>query len=292
MAYRRGRYSDFRKYGKAKTVEEGGIKARSKRGSFAESWWGKQWLNILKCMDDGRLSRGRTYARKGQVKNLEISPGKVTASVQGSQRTPYRISVTFSTITEDKWQVLAEKLSKNAAFVAQLLNGELPEEVIPFCKKESIKLFPASGKDIDINCNCPDWSVPCKHSAAVLYLIAEELDRDPFLLFKVRGKSKEEFLAMLDQSAVEMIDPSQQLASEPLSEDPKTFWGHFDPKLQPPMSFRVPSVPATLAKRLGPLPFWQGEEPFIETMEKLYIQASENTLSKLYDAEGKIEKKK
>ncbi len=278
-------YSDYGDYylrSDKAPVESGGIRARSKRGDFGESWWSKRWLTVLSdILEANRLPRGRTYARNGRVRSLEIQPGLVTASVQGSRL--YKVRIELGVLAPKDWKKLAAHFSEDASLVATLLNGELPAEAEQIFKDLAIHLLPRDEEDIQLGCNCPDWAVPCKHSAAIVYLIAEELDRDPFLLFLLRGMKRDDFLKMLD-AAPALVALPQEFPPTPLPHEHAQFWKPFDPRFAPIPGLRMPLVPAALAKRLGPFPFWQGDSPFIETMEQLYANASANALARLNEA--------
>ena len=167
---------------------KGGIKSQSKRGDFGKSWWARRWIEVLESFDIGaRLQRGRAYARKGQVLSIEIDKGCVTASVQGSRARPYDVKINVATLSDDNWSRVVDALSEQAIFAAKLLSGEMPEDIEQAFKNIKLSLLPEKRKDLDTDCSCPDWSNPCKHIAAVYYLIGEEFDRDPFLIFKLRG---------------------------------------------------------------------------------------------------------
>jgi len=261
---------------------KGGIKAQSKRGTFGESWWAKRWIAVLERINIGaRLGRGRSYARRGQVLSIEIDKGKVTAKVQGSRPGPYEIKIEIKTLSPANWQKLAKTLSREAIFSAKLLTGEMPPDIEKVFQKAGLSLFPEKLKDLKTDCSCPDWSNPCKHIAAVYYLLGEEFDRDPFLIFKLRGMSREELMGTLSipnkaatsKKARPAMAPSPEIG-EPLSPEISKFWN--GEKL--PDDFfgevTVPTVPAVLPKRLGSFPFWRGEERFLDTMELIYRQAS------------------
>ena len=175
-----------------------GIKAKSQRGSFGSTWWATRWIQALeRLMDAGRLSRGRSYARGGQVLNLDIGAGRVAARVQGSRATPYKIAVELAPLTDDQWARAIDAMAEQAIFAAKLLNGEMPPDIEEAFKQANVALFPVSGSDLRTSCSCPDYANPCKHSAAVYLLLGERFDADPFLLFHLRGRSKEQIMAAM-----------------------------------------------------------------------------------------------
>ena len=176
----------------------GGIKARSKRGSIGEQWWSRRFIDVLESLGlASRLSRGRSYARSGQVLTLDIGTGHVTATVQGSRVKPYRVRLTVDPLTTRQWRVVTDVLAARAVFRARLLAGEMPAEIERVFSDAGTPLFPASARDLTMHCNCPDWGVPCKHVAAVCYVLAEAFDDDPFAMLAWRGKARADLLAAL-----------------------------------------------------------------------------------------------
>jgi uncharacterized Zn finger protein len=177
---------------------EGGIKARSKRGAIGEQWWSRRFIAFLESSAmGGRLQRGRAYARRGQVIEFSLHAGKVSARVQGSRPQPYRVSVTVRPLTVAQWRAVEARLAGQALFRARLLAGEMPAEIEQVFADCGAPLFPEPGRDLTMSCNCPDWGVPCKHLAAVCYVLAEAFDDDPFAMLALRGKKRDDLLTEL-----------------------------------------------------------------------------------------------
>lgn len=267
---------------------KGGIKSQSKRGGFGVSWWAKRWIAVLEGFDIGaRLGRGRSYARRGQVLSIAIDKGLVKALVQGSRPKPYGVTIRVKTLSGVSCKKLARALSHQAIFAAKLLAGEMPQDIEVAFKDAGLSLFPEKLKELDTDCSCPDWSNPCKHIAAVYYLLGEEFDRDPFLILKLRGMNREEIIGLLSgtsgkttskyargKSTTRETGEEVSLPIEPLDSDASSFW---DGTSLPDDLFgevRIPPVAAALPKRLGSFPFWRGEQRFLEAVEPIYIQAS------------------
>jgi len=191
------RWTDWPPVSRPRRVE-GGIKARSKRGAIGERWWSRRFIAVLESYGmSGRLARGRSYARAGQVLDFELSQGKVTARVQGSRIRPYQVRVGVLPLTTAQWRTVEGRLAGQALFRAKLLAGEMPREIEEVFAECGTPLFPRSQGDLDMRCSCPDWEVPCKHLAAVCYVLAEEFDRDPFAMLAWRGRGREELLTAL-----------------------------------------------------------------------------------------------
>ena len=264
---------------------KGGIKAHSKRGAFGESWWAKRWISVLESFDIGaRLGRGRSYARRGQVVSVDVAKGKVTAKVQGSQHEPYRVKIAVAPLGDREWAKVAEALSAQAIFAAKLLAGEMPQEVETAFTSAGVSLFPQKSRDLETDCSCPDWSNPCKHVAAVYYLLGEEFDRDPFLIFTLRGMTRDELVGRLGavEAAIEGDVNSEPAAvPEPLAAEPSAFWGAGALPKGALGEVRVPPVAAALPRRLGGFPFWRGATPFLDALEPIYTRASARALDAL-----------
>jgi uncharacterized Zn finger protein len=177
---------------------EGGIKARSKRGAIGEQWWSRRFISVLDSYGmSSRLERGRSYARRGQVLEFTLAAGKVAARVQGSRPSPYQVSITVRPLTSAQWRDVESRLAGQALFRARLLAGEMPAEIEEVFASCGTPLFPESSRDLTMSCSCPDWGIPCKHLAAVCYVLAEAFDADPFAMLAWRGKGRDDLLAAL-----------------------------------------------------------------------------------------------
>jgi uncharacterized Zn finger protein len=179
---------------------EGGVKAKSKRGAIGEQWWSRRFIAVLESYGagmSGRLQRGKNYARRGQVIEFSLDAGRVDALVQGSRPAPYRVTISVPPLTAAQWRAVESRLGAQALFRARLLAGEMPAEIEEVFADAGTPLFPASGRDLTMDCNCPDWGVPCKHLAAVCYVLAEAFDDDPFAMLAWRGETRADLLAAL-----------------------------------------------------------------------------------------------
>ena len=306
----RKRWDEWGYYDYRPTINaKGGIKAQTKRGQFGASWWAKRWIAVLESFNIGaRLQRGRSYARRGQVLSIDIAPGVVKAKVQGSSPKPYSVTIKIKPLPENGWATLAAALARQAIFSAKFLADEMPQEIEEAFAAVGLSLFPEKLRDLETSCSCPDWSNPCKHIAAVYYLLGEEFDRDPFLIFKLRGMSREELLASLSRIeqtnrassaaatkptkaaplAPEAAKPSRRgkragttrapattpVPPEPLAAEVERFWGGAALPEDFFGAVTLPPVAAALPRRLGNFPFWRGEQPFIEALEPVYAQSS------------------
>jgi uncharacterized Zn finger protein len=212
---------------------EGGIRASSQRGDIGESWWSRRFLSLLEAFGYGsRLARGRNYARRGQVLELDVAAGEVRAVVQGSRRQPYQVRIGLEPLDDADWRRAEQAMAERALFMARLLAGEMPRQIEEAFEACSLSLFPRSGSDLASGCTCPDWARPCKHVAAVFYLLAEAFDADPFLVFEWRGRTKEALIEDLRalrgtgggaaSAGPEVPEPA--VADRPLAECVDGFW--------------------------------------------------------------------
>ncbi len=208
-----GGWQDWGERGARPIRVEGGLVARSERGAIGSTWWSRRFVAVLESLSmGGRLTRGRTYARKGQVLELTVRPGVVSSTVQGSRQQPYQVSVGFAVLPQEAWEAVESALASQALYRAQLLAGELPGELEELFTAAGAPLFPVSSRELTMRCTCPDVAVPCKHIAATFYLLAERFDDDPFELLLWRGRSRADLLA--DLASGERDDPAD--AVEPV----------------------------------------------------------------------------
>jgi uncharacterized Zn finger protein len=164
---------------------------------FGRTWWGRAWLEALEQrarLDPDRLPRGRDYARSGAVGELTLAPGEARARVQGRKTQPYEVRIRVRRFTDDEWDRVLEAISARLGHAAALLDGELPPEIARDAAAAGLDLLPGGG-ELGPRCSCPDDADPCKHSAAACYLITDALDTDPFALFLLRGRTRDQVLA-------------------------------------------------------------------------------------------------
>jgi uncharacterized Zn finger protein len=197
-------------------IEADGIKARTKRGSIGAKWWSRRFIDLVESFADaGRMTRGRSYARKGQVIDLRVERYEVSARVQGSTAKPYEVALGIDAISESGWRKAEAELASRAVFRARLLAGEMPPEIEWVFAELGLTLFPGTADDLHMMCTCPDWGDPCKHVAAVLYLLAEAFDDDPFLILAWNGRTKDQILTALRRKPGAASDPLE-MEAEPL----------------------------------------------------------------------------
>ena len=191
------------------------------RTGYGKTWWGEQWLHALSHIDfDNRLPRGRSYANKGAVRDLVVTGGTVEARVQGSRPRPYEVTIAVPPLAAKDSARLLDRLAADPALIARLLNRELDPAVLDAASSLGISVFPERWRDLTMQCSCPDWAVPCKHLAAVIYLLTREIDGNPFLVFTLRGLDLAQALRARDIHIEPEADAALPALAELLSGDP------------------------------------------------------------------------
>ena len=257
-----------------------GIRARSQRGKFGQTWWAGRWLATLeRICGEGRLARGRSYARRGQVVSLEAGPDGVSATVQGSRTTPYDVSIRLRTLPDAVWAKVVEAMAARALYSAKLLAGEMPEQIEEVFVAAGASLLPGTRRDLLTQCSRPDSANPCKHVAAVYYLLGERFDLDPFLMFELRGRRKDILLAALRDRRGDVPTEAEVEGEAPAGPEPgvlasdistSDFWRNPGGLPSLTFSFEPPPIDALAVRRLGPPPFASDPEDFTARMERIY----------------------
>jgi uncharacterized Zn finger protein len=268
---------------------DGGLVARSARGAIGEHWWSRRFIEVLESFALGsRLTRGKNYARRGQVLSLAVAPGVVTASVQGSRRTPYKVRIALPVFSELVWAKVEVTLAEQAIHSARLLAGEMPQDLEEVFRSAGAPLFPQRASDMSLSCSCPDWEVPCKHLAATFYLLAERFDDDPFAILLWRGRTRTALLSRLRELRGSEASSGAVEASGPPSEPLRLgammaladvvpadgdFWTAV-PAPAPPVQ---PELPADLLLRQLPVPGAPlGGTGLVAFLEPLYAALGES----------------
>ncbi len=191
-------YGDFSRFGKRRPVRDG-IEAHSRRGVFGRTWWGRAFVDLIEGIaDTGRVGRGRTYARQGQVVTMRLEPGQVVAEVQGSQPRPFLVELRVRRLDEEAVAELVDTLRATPGTLAAIVSGTLPESL-------GAQLLP-SGGDLDFDCSCPDPGWPCKHAVAVAYLTAERLDEAPVDMLTLRGVEVDRLIGGVEARVADDLD--------------------------------------------------------------------------------------
>src|SRR5712692_5133313 len=262
---------------------QGGIKTKKEHGQIGETWWSKRWIAVLESFNMGtRLTRGRSYARQGQVISIDVEPGMVQAKVQGSQPKPYKVEIRLKTLSDQDWENVTEAMASQAIFAAKLLAGEMPKNIEEAFGAVKLSLFPTALKELETSCSCPDWANPCKHIAAVYYLLAERFDEDPFLIFKLRGRTKEQIIEVLRHKRAASL-PAESASPSPDADDSTpaenalsledhldTFWQAGEALNDFTVNPTASKVDKAILKRLGDAPFTVAGQNISSLLAKAY----------------------
>lgn len=267
-----------------------GIKARSKRGNIGgETWWSERWIRVLKSFHMGaRLDRGRSYARKGQVISIDIQKGMVQAKVQGTRQKPYAVKIHLPVLTDEVWDKATDVMASQALYAAKLLTGEMPETIEDAFLKAGTSLFPKSKKELETHCSCPDWANPCKHIAAVYFLLAEQFDEDPFFIFLLRGRTKDEIIKILRAKRTETAPEEPIMESTgskdvmPLEECVDTYWeaGELDSFVTFDEDTETENI---ILKNLKNLPFTIRGSDIGDVLLTMYVMTRKAALKKVFE---------
>lgn len=162
-----------------------------RRARFARSWWGNAWITAIEdaALDNNQMKIGRKYAYAGQVGPITVSHGRIAATVYGSDRTPHAASVHIAQLTDAEWARLLDWVAAKAGYIAALLDREMPHDLTA----ADVPLLPQM-TDLEPECDCEGWELPCRHAAALSYQVAWLLDEDPFVLLLIRGRGEADLL--------------------------------------------------------------------------------------------------
>ncbi|MEM6966827.1 MAG: SWIM zinc finger family protein, partial [Bacteroidota bacterium] len=251
------------------------------RKTYGNTWWGEQWLNSLNNIDySNRLPRGRTYANKGLARNIEINNNRITAEVQGTRPRPYKVSFTIPKFSASQKAKVIGLITDNPFFLSKLLNRELPPNLNRLCQEQGINIFPNRWDDLEGSCSCPDWAVPCKHMASVLYLVANEIDKNPFVVFQLHDFDLFKGLEGVGYTASEKtgihILSLDDLQRDFSFEKPKKNW---DEAIYQDLDFSIlPESRESLLTILGKQPVFYNKGDFKALLEKGYKKLAREIL--------------
>jgi uncharacterized Zn finger protein len=279
-------------------VENGRFAAVSGKGEH--SWWAGRWMRALaQVLDANRISEGRACVRAGRVSRLEVQPGLVLAEVQSSAnatQVPYRVRMATVMFSDAQWDRITSLMGQRAIYAAQLINGEMPEDIEAVFQAAGVSLFPTSMHDLGAGCTCAEWPSACRHVVAVFCRIGELIDSDPFLLFTVRGRTKEQLMSALRAQRAGHWDAEafqQMSATEPgamtdpraLPADLDEFW-RLDSMLED-IQIRVaaPDIDTELLKVLGELSFVESKDVRGQLTE-IYRRVSQRALDLAFRDSG------
>ncbi|MGM3306032.1 SWIM zinc finger family protein [Anabaena sp. WFMT] len=245
----------------------------------SREWWSQRWLDLLDSYRfKKRLERARNYSRQGNVLSIEFKGAKVLAKVQGSEVEPYKVSLSLDSFTDEEWGYVIETMSQKASYAAKLLAGEMPQNIEDVFTSNGLSLFPFTLGDVHGKCSCPDKAVPCKHIGAVYYQLGDRFSEDPFVLFQLRGRTKEQIISDLRQLRSKKSGIKSEEASLKQEKSAKkqaninsqssinldSCWQYNEP-LESSLVVIVPSVNETILDVLGTIPLAKNEEVLVNS---------------------------
>ncbi|WP_138499219.1 SWIM zinc finger family protein [Nostoc sp. PA-18-2419] len=252
----------------------------------SREWWSQQWLDLLDSYRfKKRLERARNYARQGNVLSIEFQGAKVLARVQGSEVEPYKVSLSLEPFSNEEWGYVIETMSRKAIFAAKLLAGEMPQNIAEIFTANGLSLFPFTLADVKSKCSCPDKANPCKHVGAVYYQLGDRFSEDPFVLFQLRGRTKEQIISDLRQlrsgkieaDTSEISNVQQSIAHNKYSVKIDSFWQYNEP-LESSLVVIAPSSSETVLDVLGAIPLAKEEENLVNSTSSDVVMKYLNTI--------------
>jgi uncharacterized Zn finger protein len=257
------------------------------QSSVGENWWTARWLAALEQLGwSVRPQRSQAHGRTGSVLRIDVQPGLVTAAVKGTQPKPHRVTLRIEPLTDAEWDRVIDALAAQALFAARLLAGEMPPTIEDAFAQAGVTLFPTSAKDLYASCTCPDWTNPCRHVAAVHSMLGAEFDRDPFLLFWLRGRSRAQLIEALRTRRAALTDANEdtpaataeapapatpvERVAPPLADCLDSFWQLGTSLEGEQRQVELPEVPESVLRRLGPPPFWRGDYDVMPVLVDAY----------------------
>ncbi|MEB3215131.1 MAG: SWIM zinc finger family protein [Nostocales cyanobacterium 94392] len=234
----------------------------------SREWWSQKWLELLDSYRfKKRLERARNYARQGNILSIKFENAKVLADVQGSEPEPYNVSLSLDSFSEEEWNFIVESMSQKSIFAAKLLAGEMPQNIEEVFTANGLSLFPFTLSEVHSKCSCPDKANPCKHIGAIYYQLAERFSEDPFVLFQLRGRTKEQIIsdlrklrsAKVADTKVKISEVEESINNKQTPLELDNFWQYNQP-LESSLVVIAPSTGETVLDVLGSIPLAKEDE--------------------------------
>ncbi len=246
-----------------------------------QAWWSLRFIEVLESFKMGsRLARGKAYAQEAKVLKLSISSGIVTATVQGSKKAHYKITIQLEPLSDASWKQVMQNLTVKAIYVVEMLQDKMPQNIEEVFQSANVSLFPSNLEDLESACDCPDWSNPCKHIAATYYILAQHFDLDPFLIFVWRGRLKTQILESLRSYWKQGKPKSQNLDALPIKkiseEEYERYWyGNQDINVLASLDPFSKAVPTSAIEKLGPAPVQIDDKELSSILSQAYQETSD-----------------
>src|SRR4028118_852981 len=260
-------------------------------------WWVQRWNDLLNSYRfKKRLERARNYAREGNVLSIEFKGPEVLAKVQGTAPEPYQVSLSIDPFTEEDWNYVVETMAQEAIYSAHLLAGEMPHDIEKVFTTNGLSLFPFTLSDIHSRCSCPDPQNPCKHIGAIYYQLGDRFSEDPFVLFQLLGRTKEQILDDLRrlrstkageqeskaaeerQSNQTIQNPKSKIQNRQTPLDITEFWQYYEPLDSSLVVIAPPPDNRTVLDVLGTIPLASANAPVMQYLKEVYQTVSQQAV--------------
>jgi len=244
----------------------------------SKNWWGAAWIEKMERLaESSRFKEGDASATRNAVQRIRLEGRTIVALVQLKLQPAYTVRITFDAFSREQWDQLFANVRDWRALASSLAAGDLPLEIQTGFSKAKLRFMPERYADLHLECGCPDWLKPCAHLVAAWLRFGRDFERDPFLLFQLRGMERKELLDFLRSGAapapevVPELEEDEETEAEsipvnlqPLPADPQTYWAERPFPVPPPESGERRLLDDGLLEKLGPAPFapnWRDLEP-------------------------------
>jgi uncharacterized Zn finger protein len=260
-------------------------------------WWVQRWIDLLNSYRfKKRLERARNYAKEGNVLSIEFKGPKVLAKVQGTAPEPYEVSLSIDPFSEEDWNYVVETMAEQAVYSAYLLAGEMPHNIEKVFTANGLSLFPFTLSDIHSRCSCPDPQNPCKHIGAIYYQLGDRFSEDPFVLFQLRGRTKEQILDDLrrlrstkageqeskgveeHKSSQAIQNPKSKIQNRQTPLDIRQFWQYDEPLDSSLVVIAPPPDNRTVLDVLGTIPLASADARVMQYLDEVYKTVSQQAV--------------
>lgn len=262
--------------------------------NYGKTWWGKKWLETFTGIDyDNRLPRGRTYANTGRAYDIKIQKNIITAKVQGSRSRPYTVEVILKSFNQIEKESIHNIIVSSPSILAALINKKLPSLLLKKLNEHEIHLFPSNWKEVEADCSCPDWAMPCKHIAAVIYLIGAEIDKNPFMVFRIHDCDLLSLIGDFSEGRLERVQKIDLLENIFISSEHTDF--SYDQSILDKINFsKIPNLSnfITTILRNDPSFYDKNFREILDLTYKHWQRYPHGKINKFFDSRSLISKSK
>ena len=177
-------------------------------GARSTTWWGRAFVRSFEelTVEAGDLLTARALARSGRLGAIVVLEAMSSAVVDPGSTQPLMAQIRVDRLDARGWTTFAREAARESGYAAALEAGELPVDLVEHADEAGAEVLPGPG-DIDTACECDAWAQPCLHVLALLYQLAWAVDRDPYVLLLLRGRTREALLAEVSALASGLAAP-------------------------------------------------------------------------------------